>query len=68
MSRKLNNDQRELLSKTMVDIGKLVFAALVLAQIFSEKAVNVLLSIVGYFVLATLILTALYLLRDQKEK
>ncbi len=39
-NKRLSEKQRDLLSKTIVDIGKLIFAALVLAQILSDKPLN----------------------------
>jgi uncharacterized membrane protein len=38
--KQLNEKQRKLLVETIVDIGKLVFATLVLAQMFSDKPLN----------------------------
>lgn len=54
MKKLFNNDQLDLLAKTMVDVGKLVFAALVLAQIFSEQKLNVFLFGFGVAVLSVL--------------
>ncbi|MFQ5866148.1 MAG: hypothetical protein ACE5IW_13080 [bacterium] len=66
-NKKLTEKQLDLLSKTLVDIGKLVLAALVLAQILSEKPVNLLLFVFGLLVLIVLTLIGTSILSKKDD-
>lgn len=65
---KLTEKQRDLLSKTIVDIGKLVFAALVLAQIVSEKSINAFLFTFGLIVLVVTVIIGLSISTNRDNK
>lgn len=65
----MNEKQRDLLSKTIVDVAKLVFAALVLAQILSEQPLNLFLFVFGILVLFVLTIIGISVLgKKQKNK
>ena len=55
--KRLNEQQRKLLCETIVDIGKLVFAALALAQMFSDKPLDFYVFVLGllYLVISVVI-------------
>jgi uncharacterized membrane protein len=67
-SKRLTEKQRELLSKTIVDIGKLIFAALVLAQVLSEKPLNKLLFVSGFLLLAASIIIGVFIAGNEENK
>jgi hypothetical protein len=65
--KKLNEKQRKLLSETIVDIGKLVFATLVLAQMFSDKPLNFYLLAFGLLHLVVSVIIGMYISESRKE-
>ncbi len=61
---KLTDKQRDLLAKTLVDIAKLVFVALVLAQILSERQLSISLFVFGGLILIILTGLSIFILRE----
>jgi hypothetical protein len=59
--KKLTGKQRDLLSETIVDVGKLVFAALALAQAFSERPLNAYLFALGILFLILCVVVGIFI-------